>query len=97
MNTEDRETREMREELRALPLSELLQMRQATVEFLEILDTVTRQKTNRAAIRSGSFSRRLCQRRLIVSSPVRQTRGTITENIFRARIRRRSRQRRSRR
>jgi len=46
MNTEDRETREMREELRALPLSELLQMRQATVEFLEILDTVTRQKTN---------------------------------------------------
>ena len=44
--TEDARTREMKDELRGMPVIELVQMREATLDFLEILLSIIGEKAN---------------------------------------------------
>ena len=43
---EDSRTQEMKDELRGMPVTELVQMRQATQDFLEILHSIIGEKAN---------------------------------------------------
>ena len=43
---EDSRTRELKDELRGMPVVELVQMKQATQDFLEILHAIIGEKAN---------------------------------------------------